>query len=975
MKTLHVNIANKKAVYCRRGGDIVCGNSNYQIKFTFDAEWDAFSTKTARFVSNGEFTDVDFTGDTVAVPIMHNTEVLKVGVYAGDLRTTSPALIPCLRSILCLTDSPSADNDKHYANEAKEAAERAESAANNAVAEFAELSASQMLGGIVQNTGESESQVMSQKATTGAIDELSTTQKKYVFGGDFTGSVYKKIPCNIPAGTYDLHIDSFGSNDTNGTQSQIRFMSGDTELKAFNVDRYIAIDKMLTFSASVDSIHVYASTTYNNSVGDTYDIRGLTITADTVLNKRITDLEKAADELEEAQSAVKDSIAALTNGIFAERVDPEWSLGGLQSADGSTNTLNTRIRTDFMPMSNLVISVGADVVCRVYFYKESGLVYISASDTFTNAVAFIQALSPADATCFRLLLYYPDGRTITDIAALAGTVQVKGMPTNSNGGTEEPNELALAFTYGTLQSANGEYAGNNKRIYTPTALPLQEVYLTVDEGCKYTVYFYDEQGRYLSFPGWITTPTMLMSIAPDNAASAKFVMAYADDRLIANSAAETAKIQACAAYFHCHTATSAEYIANLRPSLMAELENVEYVEPEYRADVPENIGVLNAILNFKQLTEIKYTPKATIPHTASNYFTPGTQRTGIPYSSTRPESLFVPTNVSLHTFMTAMQNPNSYLYTVDLSAVGNQNGNTYYGAVCSTACGYALGIEPNYSTHQWADIPGMEVIENQSAYGLKLCDTIVGSGHVVMVTDITRNKRGKIGHITISEAINPVCKSTNYTPEELEAAYPPSTYKYCRYKKLYAVKHEQSPYVAVEDETPQTATYNTEIIPRKGDKANWLKGVPVEIDVLKIGNYGSIQVYKDGEWLLSKPIASLITLADLEPGSYKARLSDGTNYSSYCYWMVVDAVSTATPTGSEGKVNVTFSASNATPVWVQWCNGSHNGTVHINPLTSEEAANGSTICTGEPGSYKVRVAFKTEYGIIHSELPEAITVK
>jgi len=177
MKTLNVNVTNKVAVYSQRGGAIVCDNkSSYQIKFTFDAEWNEHSLKTARFVYNGGYYDVDFTGDTVTVPEVRNATSISVGVFAENLCTTTPATIACVPSILSLSDTPSEDNDRNYANEAKEAAERAEAAAETAAAEAAhavvDLAAEQMLGGIVQTTGDSETQVMSQKATTEAILDI-----------------------------------------------------------------------------------------------------------------------------------------------------------------------------------------------------------------------------------------------------------------------------------------------------------------------------------------------------------------------------------------------------------------------------------------------------------------------------------------------------------------------------------------------------------------------------------------------------------------------------------------------------------------------------------------------------------------------------------------------------------------------------------------------------------------------------------
>lgn len=100
-KILHITVSDKIAKYSRRDGSIVCGNSTYSIKFAFDAEWDEHPTKTARFKYNGRAVDVPFEGDTVAVPKLRNTSHVTVGVFAGDLKTTTPAKIPCEKSILC----------------------------------------------------------------------------------------------------------------------------------------------------------------------------------------------------------------------------------------------------------------------------------------------------------------------------------------------------------------------------------------------------------------------------------------------------------------------------------------------------------------------------------------------------------------------------------------------------------------------------------------------------------------------------------------------------------------------------------------------------------------------------------------------------------------------------------------------------------------------------------------------------------
>lgn len=84
---------------------LVCGNSGDTITFTFDSEWSNYTAKVARFVyvKNGvvEHQEVLFNGNVVEIPVFSNITEVYIGVYAGDLRTTTPVVIPCDFSILC----------------------------------------------------------------------------------------------------------------------------------------------------------------------------------------------------------------------------------------------------------------------------------------------------------------------------------------------------------------------------------------------------------------------------------------------------------------------------------------------------------------------------------------------------------------------------------------------------------------------------------------------------------------------------------------------------------------------------------------------------------------------------------------------------------------------------------------------------------------------------------------------------------
>ncbi len=114
MKTINVTVRDKIASAV---GDIVyiCGNSDYVINFDFDAEWDDCDVKTARFVHDGSYIDVVFTGNQCAMPVIQKAYGIYVGVYAGDLRTTTPAHIPSAASILSAEGTPDEPPEDVYA--------------------------------------------------------------------------------------------------------------------------------------------------------------------------------------------------------------------------------------------------------------------------------------------------------------------------------------------------------------------------------------------------------------------------------------------------------------------------------------------------------------------------------------------------------------------------------------------------------------------------------------------------------------------------------------------------------------------------------------------------------------------------------------------------------------------------------------------------------------------------------------------
>lgn len=115
----------------------ICGNSDFIVRFDFDEEWNDYEAKTVRFVTqNNEHVDVPFVGNECAVPVFSDVHNFRVGVFAGNLHTTTSAYVPCKKSILCGTgDKPIVPKEDAYDKMMEDInadAVRAEKAANKA---------------------------------------------------------------------------------------------------------------------------------------------------------------------------------------------------------------------------------------------------------------------------------------------------------------------------------------------------------------------------------------------------------------------------------------------------------------------------------------------------------------------------------------------------------------------------------------------------------------------------------------------------------------------------------------------------------------------------------------------------------------------------------------------------------------------------------------------------------------------------
>lgn len=450
----------------------------------------------------------------------------------------------------------------------------------------------------------------------------------------------------------------------------------------------------------------------------------------------------------------------------------------------------------------------------------------------------------------------------------------------------------------------------------------------------------------------------------------------------------------------------ADALGNKLYPLHPDLDSNNYV-------VAETIQELNVTKKSEQMANVVWTPKLDVPyHTWNNpdlKFPANTPVTGLPYSSVKELDKYIMKDVSLHTFMTAVNNPYSLLYTENVSADKSKsawgktyhgvNCQCYFGTVCSELSAVCTGGKVDYGTgsHDWlAKNHYVVKVYDQSAQGARRGDLFWKEGHVRLIYAVKKNSSGIVTNVKIVEStygtviINSLITASAFNTEISNGCI--------LYRPLWLFKnidYVASPYVAIGDETPQTVTYNNDICTFAGDKAAFHVG---ELVVLNYNltespshTWTHIQVYKGSTLLNTYAIADIdqSTLDDsqknhalslgtsLAYGKYKARMTDGTNYSDYTEWQVIQTNVAVTING--GVATITASSANATKIAIKVC-GPTGGYRAMRELTEDEqnaasfdidlvalnATQSSTSIVGASDLY-LKIYFRGEFGQVTNE--------
>jgi hypothetical protein len=386
----------------------------------------------------------------------------------------------------------------------------------------------------------------------------------------------------------------------------------------------------------------------------------------------------------------------------------------------------------------------------------------------------------------------------------------------------------------------------------------------------------------------------------------------------------------------------------------------------YTHAIPENEGVRNAIDRAYLLTDVEWTPIEDVPGVDivnGKYtvvpFEAGKTYKGIPYSGVTANDFYVGLNVTLESFLTALENKNSALYTQNLFST-NKKSATYFGTVCSKFAQYALDIPGSYNSQNMHNIPNVTTIGEAGAYSLeqiKLGDIIVNpTVHTTICTDILYDSDGNVAYIEISEATFPRCRRLLWSVEEFNKSF--STYMLCRYEFI----NEAAPV-----EVPNNRdTYA--LMPRLGDKFNYTLGSGFNtVDILEDGYYKAI-ILRDGEQVSEIILdgGKSFNFDTSIPGKLEMYLEteNGTKSDSVYANVVHSSVSVTDNTDfGSGKLTVSFDGTIGTPLYVQV------GNAHVIFCNVEGKTNTAEIAFQlfRVASLQVRVAYQTENGIYLSK--------
>lgn len=294
-----------------------------------------------------------------------------------------------------------------------------------------------------------------------------------------------------------------------------------------------------------------------------------------------------------------------------------------------------------------------------------------------------------------------------------------------------------------------------------------------------------------------------------------------------------------------------------------------------------NIWQQRVVTHAHTMSQVKWTPVAEgIPIRGKGEFKVGTTYTGVPYSNGGWDGRVIGFDIHLRTFLAAVENPQSALYTKDLRGQ-RRNSAAFYGMVCSAYTSYALQLaaQVGSSFHGPPHREGIEPAHPQSAQGAQVGDVLWFSGHVEIVTQVATAPDGTISHVRVEDSWPPTTRTKDYTATRFD------DYLAQRKATLYRVADHDAwrgenraerflfPNVAMDAEPP---TINRVLLLDLGDWVAYRNDQPVIFHIMDRDDLGV-------KALVIKRAGELLEQIVLDgPGTVERAFARSGDYTAHC---------------------------------------------------------------------------------------------
>lgn len=393
---------------------------------------------------------------------------------------------------------------------------------------------------------------------------------------------------------------------------------------------------------------------------------------------------------------------------------------------------------------------------------------------------------------------------------------------------------------------------------------------------------------------------------------------------------------------------------------------------------------VQAVRYARIMSRVKWTPVAgSMPIRRGGYFKEGIEYTGVPYSSVSKVGRRIGFDIYLKTFLAAVENPQSVLYTENLRGKV-RNAASYYGMVCSTFTSYALQCALPYRStgHGGGYRNGVVLVGPNSAQAAEPGDiiykapSIIDRGsHVELVTAVERDGDNVIA-VQVEDSYPPT------TRNQLRKAANFDSYISSRNRRLYRItdldvwrgQNRADSYLFPNyEEDGATHSINRVLLLDRGDWVPYFKNQAVKFNVMDKESQG-IQslVVKRGELLVEEialpgrgVIERLFDVCD----NYSAHciMNDG-SLSQACEFSVCDldfSLPAESPT-LDKPWDIKFTTCNLNVIGVRLMLAKHPFQRKFLWPSNQDSHSGSvTVPAGlirESGTWKVRVIGENKYG-------------